>query len=97
MRILKAVLSFLLLSSVSGAATLVTQTVGQVAGYVITSREVQISTVIEGVLFPVSKKDNKLLEVRLSDEEFAKRLTTTLLEVVVALARASGEREGYAT
>lgn len=81
-------LSFLLIlafSSQSLAASLVTQTVGQVSDYVITSREVQIATVIEGVLFPVVKKDNKLVEIRLGQEDFNKKVTSTLLEVVVAM------------
>ncbi len=67
-------------------ATVVTRTVGQVADHVVTSREVQIATVIEGILFPPAKKEgNKLVEIHLNDEEFNKKLTSTLLETVVAM------------
>lgn len=80
------IFSFLLISQLVQGATVVTRTVGQVADYVVTSREVQITAVIEGVLFPAAKKDgNKLVEVRLMDEEFNKKLTSTLLETVVAM------------
>ncbi|MNJ98519.1 hypothetical protein D3C87_162860 [compost metagenome] len=78
--------SLFFLTSSAFAAVLVTQTVGQVADYVVTSREVQISTVIEGILFPSAKREGKgLVEVQLGQEAFNKDLTATLLEVVVGL------------
>ena len=84
MRLLLFSLFFLMSSAF--AAVLVTQTVGQVADYVVTSREVQISTVIEGILFPSAKREGKgLVEVQLGQEAFNKDLTATLLEVVVGL------------
>lgn len=86
---MKLGLLFLILifaSHSSQGATVVTRTVGQVADHVVTSREVQITAVIEGLLFPPAKKEgSKLVEVRLSDDDFNKKLTSTLLETVVAM------------
>ncbi len=86
---MKLGLLFLILifaSHPSQGATVVTRTVGQVADHVVTSREVQITAVIEGLLFPPAKKEgSKLVEVRLSDDDFNKKLTSTLLETVVAM------------
>ncbi len=78
--------SILLSISVSAsAATLVTQTVGQVAEYVVTSREVQIAMVIEGVLFPSKNTPKGLIETRPGMADFRAAATTILLEAVVAL------------
>lgn len=77
---------FLLLFSANAfAATLVTQTVGQVAEHVVTSREVQISMVIENILFPPKKPLGGLYEIRPGQEEFRSAVTSVLLESVVAL------------
>ncbi|MDG0817476.1 hypothetical protein [Bdellovibrio svalbardensis] len=64
------------------AAPVVTETVGQVADYVATSRELQISTVIERVVFP-----GKISSLEISPEqpEFRNALTALLLEIVVAM------------
>lgn len=64
------------------AATLVTETVGQVADYVTTSREVQISNVIERVLYPAKSAP---LELQLGAPEFNSMITSVLLETVVAM------------
>lgn len=70
----------------ASAATLVTQTVGQVSEYVVTSREVQIAMVIEGVLFPSKGSAAKtLIETRPGMADFRSAATTILLEAVVAL------------
>lgn len=64
------------------AAPMVTETVGQVADYVATSREVQIVTAIERVLF--ATKANSL-ELHPEQPEFRNAVTSVLLEVVVAM------------
>lgn len=68
------------------AAALVTQTVGQVSDHVVTSREVQISMAIEGVLFPAAKAPAKSLnETRPGAADFRSAVTAVLLEAVVAI------------
>lgn len=68
------------------AATLVTETVGQVSDYVVTSREVQISMAIGGILFPTEKTPKSgLVEMRPGQQEFNNAVTQVLLEQVVAL------------
>jgi len=67
------------------AATVVTETVGQVAEHVVTSREVQISMVIENILFPPKTPLKGLYEVRPGQPELRQAVTTVLLEAVVAL------------
>jgi len=69
--------------SVQAAAPVVTETVGQVAEFVTTSREVQISTVIERVLYPT--KSATSLDVRVDQPEFRNAVTSVLLETVVAV------------
>ncbi|QDK37400.1 hypothetical protein [Bdellovibrio sp. NC01] len=66
----------------SQAATVVTETVGQVAEYVTTSREVQISNVIERILYPAKSAP---LELQLDAPEFNSMITSVLLETVVAM------------
>lgn len=78
-------LFFLYLSFSSLAATVVTQTVGQVSDQVVTSREVQISMVIENVLFPGKGSGKSLYEVRPGQDSFRNAVTSVLLESVVAL------------
>lgn len=81
-----SILLALLLSFQARAVSIVTETVGQVAEHVVTSREVQISMVIENVLFPSNKKNTKdLYEVRAGQPQFRAALTQVLLEAVVAL------------
>lgn len=75
----------LLFSLNTMAATLVTQTVGQVAEHVVTSREVQIFMVIENILFPPTTSLKGLYEVRPEQKEFRSAVTSVLLETVVAL------------
>ncbi|WII71968.1 hypothetical protein QJS83_16005 [Bdellovibrio sp. 22V] len=67
------------------AAVVVTETVGQAADQVVTSREVQIAMVIEHVLYPVKNGKKDLYEVRPGQGEFRSAATSVLLEAVVAL------------
>lgn len=69
----------------SFAAVLVTQTVGQVSEYVVTSREVQIAMVLENILYPAKEGVKGLYEVHLGSPEFRQAVTTVLLETVVNL------------
>ena len=73
----------LLFSSQVQAATMVTETVGQVADYVTTSREVQISTAIERILFP-GKGVPTSIEVLPDQAGFRTAVASVLLETVVA-------------
>lgn len=67
------------------APTVVSQSVGQVGDRVVTSREVQISAVLDRILFPSKdgKGGNGLYEVRLGDSKMMNEVTALLLEVVV--------------
>lgn len=77
---------FLLYLSINSlAATVVTQTVGQVSDQVITSREVQISMVVENLLFPGKESMKGLYEIRPGQDSFRNAVTSVLLESVVAL------------
>lgn len=67
----------------TSAATLVSESVGQAGEYVITSREVQISSAIEDVLY--SEKSVALLEVRPDQAPYRNAVANVLLEVVVAM------------
>ncbi|WP_374079587.1 hypothetical protein [Bdellovibrio bacteriovorus] len=69
----------------ASAATVVTETVGQVSEYVVTSREVQIAMVIENILFPPKTPLKGLYEVRPGQTEFRNAVTNVLLEAVVAM------------
>lgn len=79
------------MSSVAAVAVaspiVVSQSVGQVGDRVITSREVQISAVLDRILFPVkdaaSKNPPAVFEVRPGDPAMLNELTALLLEVVV--------------
>jgi hypothetical protein len=66
------------------AAVIATQTVGQAGGQVITSREVQISMVIEDVLYPQANA-KPLAVLRTEDVAFKHAVTAVLLESVVAM------------
>lgn len=75
----------LLISVPTWAANVVSETVGQVGDYVITSREVQITTVIDGILYPPKdKKSSALLETAPGTSDFRSHVTAVLLESVVA-------------
>lgn len=80
-------LIFFVLSSVPEAAppVVVSQSVGQVGDRVITSREVQISAVLDRILFPgkASKGAGTIFEIRLRDPGMVNEVTAVLLEVVV--------------
>ncbi|WP_295903871.1 hypothetical protein [uncultured Bdellovibrio sp.] len=67
------------------AASVVTETVGQVSEHVVTSREVQISMVIENILFPPKTPLKGLYEIRPVQPEFRNAVTAVLLEAVVAM------------
>ncbi|MEK2690651.1 hypothetical protein AAAA73_16285 [Bdellovibrio sp. GT3] len=72
------------------AANVVSETVGQVGDYVITSREVQITTVIDHILFPPKdKKSTALMETGPESKEFRNHVTAVLLEAVVAMEAAT--------
>lgn len=76
--------TFLSLSLAWSAPMVVSQSVGQVGDRVVTSREVQISAVLDRILFP--GKDAKAAsnyELRLSDPAMMNEVTAVLLEVVV--------------
>lgn len=77
--------SFLSLSLVWAAPMVVSQSVGQVGDRVVTSREVQISAVLDRVLFPgkEAKAASSGYELRLSDPAMMNEVTAVLLEVVV--------------
>lgn len=65
---------------------MISQSVGQVGERVITSREVQISAVLDRILFPnkdASLKNNAVFEVQVGDKAMLNELTALLLEVVV--------------
>jgi hypothetical protein len=67
-----------------GAAELVSTGVGLVRGQVLTSREVQYSTLMETALYD-KKPDGKLKTLGLDSKAFAKAVQDALLESVVAL------------
>jgi hypothetical protein len=73
-----------LMSTPTPAATLVSESVGQAGEYVITSREVQISSAIEDVLFS-EKPITGIIEVRTEQPGYRNAVANVLLEVVVAL------------
>ncbi|MGZ3775441.1 MAG: hypothetical protein ACXVCY_13860 [Pseudobdellovibrionaceae bacterium] len=75
----------LFISTYSLAAKVVTETVGQVGEYVVTSREVQISMVLENILYPAKTSPKGLYEIHPGGSEFRSDVTSVLLEVVVAL------------
>lgn len=78
--------SLLISISFSALATqVVTETIGQVGEYVVTSREVQISMVVENILYSSKTPLKGLYEVRPGAEAFRNAVTSVLLEVVVAL------------
>jgi hypothetical protein len=81
----KTFLTTLFFAISARAANVVTMTVGQVGEHILTSREVQISYVAEGLLFPSGKTAASFRELRLEDTEFRTAVTSTLLEAVVAL------------
>jgi len=82
---MRALLLTLLVSVPTWAATVITESVGQVAEHVVTSREVQISTVIDNVLFPSKGKVGSLVETRPEQAEFRNHVTSVLLESVIAM------------
>lgn len=71
--------------SLASAATVVSESVGQVGERVVTSREVQISAVLDRILFP--GKDAKTVgtayEIHIGDPGMMNEVTAVLLEVVV--------------
>lgn len=74
--------------SVSAAPTVVSESVGQAGDRIITSREVQISAVIERILEPGkpnAKNPGTLYEVRPRDKSFSSDVTSLLLETVAHL------------
>lgn len=64
------------------AATVVSESVGQVGEYVITAREVQISAAIDQV---IAGKTPSGLEIRTEESDFRNAVANVLLEVVVAM------------
>jgi hypothetical protein len=83
MRLLFA--AFLIFSVVTAvAAQIVSESVGQVGERILTSREVQISAVIEHVLEPL-KGETGLYQIRPGDANFSSEVTALLLETSVGL------------
>lgn len=78
------VLLLIFVATSASAATLVTETVGQVSDYVVTSREVQISIAI-GHALAADKAKAAIPELRPGQAEFTSAVTQVLLELVVAL------------
>lgn len=66
----------------SSEMKLVSQVVGQAGEQVVTSREVQINSFIEGALFS-DEKSKSTLKVNLGDKQFEKDVTHVLIEWVV--------------
>lgn len=64
-------------------AAIINQSVGQAGTHVLTSREVQISSAIEHILYPVNG-ETKLFEIKPEDSKFPNEVTALLLETVVA-------------
>lgn len=81
----KTILLFSLFLTQIVQAAIISETVGQVADHVVTSREVQISSVIESVLFPGKDKTVQITELNPGHPEFRAALTNVLLETVVSL------------
>jgi hypothetical protein len=87
------------------ASELVSKGVGQVAGYVVTSREVVISNIFEQVLLnmSISQADKKSINkstwlLKTDSQEFQKRLSQVMIEILVkmeaesfSVAQVSGE------
>ncbi len=73
-----------LLSAPAFAAVVVSESVGQVAETVITSREVQIAAVIDQVLYPV-KGSAGIRELKVESSEFRQQVANVLLEAVVSI------------
>lgn len=73
-------------------ARIVSQSVGQVGDYIITSREVQIAAVVEAFIYHDQKKEEKkeikipeLLHVDAKDNQFLNELNSYLLDQVVVI------------
>lgn len=81
----KTIFALVLLSMKAAPAAIISETVGQVADHVVTSREVQISSVVENVLFPGKNKSVSIVEINPGLPEFQAALTNVLLEAVVSL------------
>ena len=82
---MRALLLSLLISVPTWAVTVITESVGQVADHVVTSREVQICTVIDNILFPSKGKNGGLVETRPEQTEFRNYVTSVLLESVISM------------
>lgn len=76
-------LIFFSLFSLAAMPVVVSQSVGQIGDRVVTSREVQISAVLDRILFPNKENKTSLYEVRLGDPAMMNEVTALLLEVVV--------------
>lgn len=66
------------------AVVVVNESVGQAGSHILTSREVQIASVIEHILYP-GKEETKLYELKLDDPRFSNEVTALLLETIVSL------------
>ncbi len=77
-------LSLIFIGSFGFAASVVSESVGQVGDRTLTSREVQISSVIEKILEP-EKDLVGLNEVHPGDSKFPAEVTSLLLETVVSI------------
>jgi hypothetical protein len=78
-------LIFLTISApVLAAHLIVNESVGQAGSHILTSREVQIASVIEHILYP-NKDETKLYEIKPEDGRFPNEVTSLLLETIVSL------------
>ena len=88
MKFVLALIPFIFTISVVAAPVVVSESVGQAGDRVITSREVQISAVLEKIIEPPkanAKNLNALYESRPGDKNFSSDVTALLLETVAHL------------
>lgn len=68
-------------STIAWSAISINRSVGQVGSNIITSREVQITQALEGLLY----QDKKKIELNINDNQFSQNVTASLVEWVVYL------------
>ncbi len=83
-----ALLLFFISFQLNAAPQVVSQSVGMVGDKIVTSREVQVSAILEKVI-EKNKSDYVPTEMKISDSKFAVELNALLLETVIAQEAAS--------
>lgn len=83
-----ALLLFFISFQLNAAPQVVSQSVGMVGDKIVTSREVQVSAILEKVI-EKAKSDYVPTEMKISDPKFAVELNALLLETVIAQEAAS--------